>query len=351
LVKKLGTGENRLAVTLLNNLGNLLNHDATRSEAERMLREGLTLSKKLRGEEHPDVSQLLNNLAAVLSREGKLDEAEIVAGEALTARRKQLGNEHPEVAASIHNLASILLRKKKYDEAERLFADQPETVSLLRHRADFHAERGHFAEAAADFTKVLESDPEQGSYRLAVTLAQSGSLDAYREHCRRIAERFANTTDPVVAEHIAKACLVLPVSGADPAIINKLAGISASASAGNPAGAARLQFPKGLTEYRQGRFASAAEYMQKVLSKVGNDPSRDAQALREVEACMVLAMAQYQLGRIDEARGILTRGIEIAEAKVPKLNSGDLGSSWVNCVIAHALIREAKELIEGEQNR
>jgi serine/threonine protein kinase len=351
LTQKLGTEEHPLVVTLLNNLGNLLDHEGTRSESELMRRKALDLGKKLFGDEHPIVIQLLNNLATALLKQRKLDEAEILGREAWTVNRKLLGDEHPDVAASVEMLATILLREKKYDEAEKLFADQLESVSLLRRRADFRGMRGQFAEAAADFTRILEQDPEQCSYRLAVALAQSGSIDAYREHCRRSAERFADTTDPVTAEHIAKACLILPASGVAPEIIDKLADTSASESMANEAGAARLQFPKGLADYRQGRFASAAQRMQKVLSEIGKDPSRDAQALREVQGCTVLAMAQYQLRQSHEARITLARGVEIANAKIPKLDSGDLGGSWVNCVIAHVLMREAKELIAGEQNR
>ena len=62
---------------------------------------------------------------------------------------------------------------------------------------------------------------------------------------------------------------------------------------------------------------------------------------------MLLAMANYQLHQLDEARAVLARGLEFANKKLPKLESGDLGSYWAEWVFAHALIREAKALIEG----
>jgi hypothetical protein len=40
---------------------------------------------------------------------------------------------------------------------------------------------------------------------------------------------------------------------------------------------------------------------------------------------MVLAMSNHQLHRPDEARAALRRGLEIADAKLAKLESGDLG--------------------------
>jgi hypothetical protein len=46
---------------------------------------------------------------------------------------------------------------------------------------------------------------------------------------------------------------------------------------------------KGLAECRQGHFASAAEWMEKVLADAGPLPNRDA------EANLVLAMARQQL--------------------------------------------------------
>ena len=41
------------------------------------------------------------------------------------------------------------------------------------------------------------------------------------------------------------------------------------------------------------------------------------------------------------------KGAEIAETKLPKLDSGDLGDDWKDWIVAHALLSEAKALIEG----
>ena len=68
---------------------------------------------------------------------------------------------------------------------------------------------------------------------------------------------------------------------------------------------------------------------------------------RRVDASMLLAMSNYQLHRLDEARVALRRGLEIADTKLPKVESGDLGESWDEWVFAQVLMREAKALIEG----
>ena len=141
---------------------------------------------------------------------------------------------------------------------------------------------------------------------------------------------------------MAKDCLILPSSGkADLETVTKMTDTAVAAGTNHWA-FTYFQFAKGLAEYRQGRFSSAVEWMQKVLAKAGEDSNRD------VQAHMVLAMARHQLKRPDEARAALAKGVEIAETKLPKLDNGDLGGSWNDWIIAHSLMREAKMLIEGQ---
>jgi hypothetical protein len=58
-------------------------------------------------------------------------------------------------------------------------------------------------------------------------------------------------------------------------------------------------------------------------------------------------MSCYQLGQSDETRAALTTGLEIAAAKLPKIESGDLGPYWPDRVFADMLMHEARALIEG----
>jgi Flp pilus assembly protein TadD len=178
-------------------------------------------------------------------------------------------------------------------------------------------------------------------HSLAPLLVQSGDLEGYRRHCARFAARFGETTDPLIAERMAKDWLMLPPLGADLATANKWAETAVAAGTNHWAWTF-FQFVKGLAEYRQGHFASAVEWTQRALTKAGEVPFRD------VEAYMVLAMAQHQLKRAEEARSALAKGVEIAETKLPKLDSGDLGGSWNDWIIAHALLREAKAMIESQ---
>ena len=63
---------------------------------------------------------------------------------------------------------------------------------------------------------------------------------------------------------------------------------------------------------------------------------------------MLLAMADYQLHRPDQARASLASGLEIVDKKLPKLEDGSLGEYWADWIFAHVLMREAKALIEGD---
>jgi Flp pilus assembly protein TadD len=237
-------------------------------------------------------------------------------------------------ALSVYEETLKLLKAKVGPEHRALLA-------TMKSLAGFRAQRGQFAEAAADLVRVREVNPDDHEvwHQLAALLVASGQFDVYREHCRSSVERFGSTADPHTAERIAKDCLSLPDSGADLDVVAKMADTAAAVT--NHRSTPWFQLVKGLAEYRQGRFAGAVEWTNKVLTETGKESERD------VGAYMVLAMAHHQLKQTDEARAALDRGAEIERTKLPKLESGNIGGNWLNCIIAHALMREAKALIEG----
>ena len=209
--------------------------------------------------------------------------------------------------------------------------------SALRLHEILHTWRGRFTEATADFTRAIELQPDDEEVWtcLATVLAKSGQLDAYRELCRKSVARFGETTDPVIAERIAGACLILHSSGADLATIARMADTAVTA-APDHAAMTWFQFAKGWAEYRQGRFASAVEWMQKVLARTGRELDRDAQAYA------VLAMAQHRLKQVNDARAALAKGVASGSG-----DSGELGGGGFSWIVAQLLLREAKALIEG----
>ncbi len=217
---------------------------------------------------------------------------------------------------------------------------QPQDIDeQLKPNAWSRAQSGRWAEAATNLARAIEHNPADHElwWWLGLIYVQTGQLDAYRENCRKSLEKFSETTEPGTADEIAKNCMILPDSGANLDTVSKMADTAVAQGRDSPY-LAWYQFCKGLAEYRQGRFTSAADWMGTVLTNAGSILERDT------EAYMVLAMSQHQLRQFAQARASLAYGAEI-EQKLPKLESGDLGEHWMDWIIAHALMREAKAMI------
>jgi eukaryotic-like serine/threonine-protein kinase len=239
--------------------------------------------------------------------------------------------------------AGLLLSQRRFDEAEKLMnevAPHPAAASIFSVLGMVHGAGERWAQALTNYSKVIAVVPSDHSayHYLAAIFIQTGDVERYRRHCDEILRRFGKTSDPVTAERMAKDCLILPPSASDLAIIASMADRAIAAGANKPW--PYFQFAKGLAEYRLGRFESAASWMEKVAAAEGDWH-------RAVQAQMVLAMAQHQLGRTNDARASLARGLESAQARLPKGGKGNLDNQWNDWVIAHALMREAKALVAG----
>jgi len=279
-------------------------------QALRLFQETLELMTAKLGPDHPDTLRARVNVAVTYREAGKLDQAIPVFEETLKLMKAKRGPDHPETRATTDALANLLARQ------------------------------GKWIQAADCFASLIQSNPTNhwNHRNLAPLLVASERLDVYRQHCRQAVERFGKTSDPFIAERIAKNCLILPDCGVG---LDAVAHMADTAAATTNRGAIPwFQLVKGLVEYRQGRFASAVEWSNKTLTNTG-------QPVRDVEAYMVLAMAHYQFKQTDDARAALAKGVEIERTKLPKLERGDIGGLWLDWIIAHALMREAQALIEG----
>jgi hypothetical protein len=171
-------------------------------------------------------------------------------------------------------------------------------------------------------------------------LVKTGDSEGYRRHCQKLLQQFGNTTDPIIAERTVKACLILPNSGVDLGAVARLAETAMAAGPTHPS-FSFFQFAKGLSEFRQGRFASAADWLKPVVEEQG-DPNR------AVQASMVLAMAQFRLKQLDEARETLAKGVRLAARRVPGPDGPIPENRWNDWIFMHQLIGEAKALIEPD---
>ncbi|MDJ0680263.1 MAG: tetratricopeptide repeat protein [Xenococcaceae cyanobacterium MO_167.B52] len=143
----------------LNNLAELYQSQEKYQQAELLCRQALELTKKLLGEEHPDVAGSLNNLALLYKLQKKYQQAEDSYFQALELTKKLLGEEHPSVAASLNNLALLYKSQGKYQRAELLCfqalelrekllgKEHPDVASSLNNLALLYKSQGKYQDA------------------------------------------------------------------------------------------------------------------------------------------------------------------------------------------------------------
>src|SRR6266480_941802 len=261
-----------------------------------------------------------------------------VAAEQEQARLRQQAEISAEIGQKLTQ-AGLLISRDQYGEAERIAIEvsDPSSVAILNVLGIIHGRRGEWPAAIRNFTRVVELMPadHDAYHSLTPLLAQSGDQEAYHRLCGQILGQFARTSDPAIAERMARDCMILPPPAADLETIGKMVDTAVAAGPRHQFWD-YFQFVKGLYEYRHGHFAGAAEWLQKVVEHEG-DPNRT------VEAYMVLAMSQRQLNQAAEARVTLARGLKIADARLGKPGS----PQWNDQIAAQMLMREARALIES----
>jgi serine/threonine-protein kinase len=277
---------------------------------------------------NPKYAGAHNNLGNALKAQGNLEGAiaEYRNAIALDAR-----------ATTPHmNLANVLQEKGDADAAiaeyREAIALDPKNISANAYVRRYLIGKGRLEEARVVWQKALELRPPNhdnwwGFAELCLFL---GHDDEYRRARPALLERFGSTTDPIVADRTAKACLLLAASGDE---LRQAAVLADRAWNVGPAHEwyAYFQFVKGLAEFRQGRFDSAVTQMNAVLDP--NGPTAIT-----VPARLVLAMIQQQRGHQQEARKSLAAAVAAFSWRVSKADHPD---AW----ICHVLRREAEALI------
>lgn len=228
---------------------------------------------------------------------------------------------------------------------ERDLKARPDDTALLASRAKLLMRASRFDEAAEQYVRLVEREPENhwhGYYR-ACLLAYLGKSNEWRDHSRLFLKRVSDDNDyPYdVLERATKSALLLP----DAERVPELRGLAERARSVGGDHPSWIQpwthLLMGLAEYRAGRFDDAIGWLEKCRA-VSDHPSRTA------AADALLAMAHHRLGNPQAARSALTRCAERMEKDLPAANSGDLtdtGTAIENWLIAHVLLREAEALI------
>ncbi len=158
-----GADDPRLADTLTE-FGTILWRRHAFDAAEKQFRRALDIRRLALGNDHPDTTVAVNNLATVLVEQGDLDGALPLFNEALEMNEKVLGSEHPEIAVNLNNLGYILLTLGRFAEAEDAYR---RSLALDR------AARG-----------AMHPDLAYGMNSLAMALAGQGRLDEAESYYR-----------------------------------------------------------------------------------------------------------------------------------------------------------------------
>jgi|GEM_PF-1374669 len=258
--------------------------------------------------------------------------------------------------------ALLLFQRGQFQEAENVIYEVPPSLlrtslqstsgldawELLTRLGDRHAGLGEWRAAVSNLELVVEAAPadlldvDGGRFHeaFASLLVQTGDLERYRQHCQFSLARTSGTKDPLAAERVAKACLILPSSGVDLAAVAALEEIALTRGRNHPF-YSFFQATKGWLEYRQGHFAGALDWVQRSLASGSSlhEPGR-------VTAYAISAMAHYQLNDTNEAKAAFATGTRVART-MPAPDKGGRDNYYCDWIIAHALLRETKALIEG----
>jgi hypothetical protein len=264
----------------------------------------------------------------------------------LAISRKK-GDEDPEALMDLDRLVRALLSQKKFEEAQGIldkiltaeFVAKPASVNLLDLRASLMGRRGRWQEAADNVRLGLEIQltDHYRYHTLAALRAMTGDRPGYEQVCKILVTKFGDSANPYIAERIAQDNLLFPDSGADLALMDKLADKALVAGSGT-IDLPYFQGCKAMSQYRQGNFSEAIAW--------GNRAAKSSISFVQGKANAIVAMAHWQLGQMNEAHAALASGETACPATSPEHGVEDLGESWVAWLMARISIDEARRLIQ-----
>jgi eukaryotic-like serine/threonine-protein kinase len=333
-------------------LAEVLMHQGKLEEAEAQRREELRVWKKVLGDEHPTVALSASRVADMLTREGKLEEAEARAREALALMRKLRGDGDPSVGEPLDTFVSVLLAQHKELEAERLLEEllkptregQPPRPLVLLVQSAFFARCRRWREAVADLNKLVELDPtdDDVQFKLAVLSLELGDMANYLTNCQEMVARFSSAELPGPLGETAEVCLLSGDQASGYEAACQLADRALTLGK-NSYWVYDLKFIRGLADYRAGQFQRAVDWVSQSIGQ----PTMVTGPRPDAPAYLVLAMAQHQLQRPEEARAALAKGADIVNTNLLKRENRALDENWVDWLIGHILLSEAQAMIEG----
>lgn len=320
-------------------------------EAAPLIQRSLEISRKLHKDGTEEFASRTEQLALVEYLEGRFAEAETHLREAIDIWMRTRGPTHQTTVRAKLALVKVLDRTGRPQEKEQLLASLPSTVkaanqslvvAALRTSTELLAQKGQWKDAAAEYGRLIAADPtDHWSYHAcAALLAIAGDLDGFRRNRSLALTRFADTTDPVHAERMAKAALLI-AAGISSQELAAAAALAERAVGVSPTTATYRYhtFTKGLSDYRQGHFESATNALGRTL--VGTSTN----ALLWPQTLALIAMADACSTNLAGARAALAQAERMTAAKRHSPTEGHAGSSWYDEVVTELLLHEARTTV------
>jgi tetratricopeptide (TPR) repeat protein len=333
-------GSNTLkAATCMSFLADCLERQHKLSDAETMIRQSVAIIRKNLPRDHPMLEEALWSLGGELQQQAKNEEAADVERELLEIRRKLYREGDDRIMETATTLVKILVPDLDEAKLAHLAGEIPEAWAVL---SEDLAEHGRWRDARTAAERFLQIQPGNpiAYHNMAPLLVKTADRTSYEELCTRIATQFVGTTDPRVADRMAKDCLILPRPGADLQAPGKLAETAVTKGEKDTGALPFFQCCKALAEYRLGNWEGATNW--------ANRAAANSFPYVRAEANAVLAMAQFQLKRTQDARDALNKCTEVVGSELPKFTDKELGGDWRGLIIVHALQSEAKQLIDND---
>jgi tetratricopeptide (TPR) repeat protein len=317
------------------------------AEAEALELRALAMRRKLLGENHPEVAKAFYLVGDRARQLGKPDEAKAYLQKAVAMQKRLLRDDDPATTDSLRSLVLTLEAGGNFEDALNVLNEylndvsikQASSAKLLQLRMDLFGRKGQWLEAARDAALAVELEPVNHElyHNLAALSAISKDRPSYDEVCRKIVRTFGETSNPYVADRVAKDCLLLRATAVDLSLIGRLADIAVARGKDMP-GKPFFEVCKSLYEYRSGHFREALEWADKPL-KNGPDYAR-------AQAYAIQAMARYRIGNTAAAGELLAKAKTLVAPNFSP-HSNDEASNWLPWIFARVSLDEAMELVSS----
>jgi tetratricopeptide (TPR) repeat protein len=204
---------------------------------------------------------------------------------------------------------------------------------------DFNS-AGNWSEAAKVGRRMADASPDNTLLwlRVAPAFVLAGDRSGYREFCNRLAEHFAGTIDVRAAEHVCRACLLMPNGIELERLPHSVLAKSLDVVEQDPMLAPWLWASHGLLAYRSGDSQSALAYVQE---------SEELNPLRITHALnlAIRALAHHQLGQVGTSRDEIQQASNTLDDAVKR----DPGLRHAHDVlIPRILLEEVQAKIDGK---